>query len=83
MPKYVASQTLSEVTWKATLIGPDIVGAIERLKAQPGRTSSGTTTSRVDDTLLRARLIDELRLWVMPVVFGTASACSRTSTAPP
>jgi riboflavin biosynthesis pyrimidine reductase len=27
-------------------------------------------TGRVDDTLVRARLIDELRLWVMPVVVG-------------
>ena len=28
-------------------------------------------TSRVDDTLLRAGLVDEIRVWVMPVVVGT------------
>jgi riboflavin biosynthesis pyrimidine reductase len=28
-------------------------------------------TGRVDDTLLRARLVDELRLSVMPVVVGS------------
>ena len=28
-------------------------------------------TSRLDDTLMRARLVDELRLWIMPVVVGT------------
>jgi dihydrofolate reductase len=71
MPKYVASRTLSEVTWNATLLGPDIVGAIERLKAQPGMDLIKYGTSRVDDTLLRAGLVDELRLWVMPVVAGT------------
>jgi dihydrofolate reductase len=71
MPKYVASRTLSEVTWNATLLGPDIVGAIERLKAQPGKDLIKYGTSRVDDTLLRARLVDEVRLWVMPVVVGT------------
>ena len=70
MPKYVASRTLSEVTWNATLLGPDIVGAIERLKAQPGKDLIKYGTSRVDDTLLRAGLIDELRVWVMPVVVG-------------
>jgi dihydrofolate reductase len=70
MPKYVASRTLSEVTWNATLLGPDIVGAIERLKAQPGKDLIKYGTSRVDDTLLRAGLVDELRLWVMPVVVG-------------
>jgi dihydrofolate reductase len=71
MPKYVASRTLGEVTWNATLLGPDIVGAIEQLKAQPGKDLIKYGTSRVDDTLLRARLVDELRLWVMPVVVGT------------
>lgn len=70
MPKYVASRTLSEVTWNATLLGPDIVGAIEQLKAQPGKDLIKYGTSRVDDTLLRARLVDELRVWVMPVVVG-------------
>jgi dihydrofolate reductase len=71
MTKYVASRTLDEVTWNATLLGPDIVNAIERLKAQPGKDLIKYGTSRVDDTLLRARLVDELRLWVMPVVVGT------------
>jgi dihydrofolate reductase len=71
MPKYVASKTLSEVTWNATLLGPDLVGAIEQLKAQPGKDLIKYGTSRVDDTLLRAGLIDELRLWVMPAVVGT------------
>jgi dihydrofolate reductase len=71
MPNYVASRTLSEVTWNnATLLGPDIVGAIERLKAQPGKDLIKYGTSRVDDTLLQAGLVDELRVWVMPVVVG-------------
>jgi dihydrofolate reductase len=71
MPKYVASQSLTEVTWNATLLGPDIVGAIEQLKAQPGKGLIKYGTSRLDATLLGAHLIDELRLWIMPVVVGT------------
>ena len=71
MPKHVASQTLKEVTWNATLLGPDIVGAIERLKAEPGKNLIKYGTSRIDDTLLRAGLVDEIRVWVMPVVVGT------------
>jgi dihydrofolate reductase len=59
------------VTWNGTLLGPDIVGAIEQLKAQPGKDLFKMGTARVDDTLIRARLVDELRLWVMPVVVGT------------
>jgi dihydrofolate reductase len=71
MPKYVASRSLAEVTWDATLLGPDIVGAIERLKGQPGNDLIKYGTSRLDTTLLRAHLVDELRLWVMPIVVGT------------
>ncbi len=71
MPKYVASRSLTELTWNATLLGPDIVGAIERLKAQPGKDLIKYGTSRLDATLLRAHLVDELRLWIMPVVVGT------------
>jgi len=71
IPKYVASRTLTEVTWNATLLAPDVVGAIEQLKAQPGKDLFKMGTGRVDDTLLRARLVDELRLWVMPVVVGS------------
>jgi dihydrofolate reductase len=68
MPKYVASRSLTEVTWNATLLGPDIVGAIQELKAQPGKDLIKYGNSRLDATLLRAQLIDELRLWIMPVV---------------
>jgi dihydrofolate reductase len=71
MPKYVASQSLTEVTWNATLLGPDIVGAIEQLKRQPGKDLIKYGTSRLDGTLLGAHLIDELRLWIMPVVVGS------------
>ncbi len=71
MPKYVASRSLTETTWNAALLGSDIVAEIERLKAQPGKDLIKYGTSRVDDTLLRAHLVDELRLWVMPVVVGS------------
>src|ERR671924_403379 len=59
-----------EVTWNASLLGPDIVTAIQDLKAQPGKALIKYGTSRLDATLLRARLVDELRLWIMPVVVG-------------
>lgn len=70
MPKYIASQTLSEAKWNATVVGPDLVDAIEKLKTQPGKDLIKWGTSRLDDTLLRAALIDELQLWFMPVVVG-------------
>jgi dihydrofolate reductase len=71
MPKYVASRSLDDVTWNATLLGPDIVTAIQDLKAQPGKDLIKYGTSRLDATLLRAGLVDELRVWIMPVVVGS------------
>jgi dihydrofolate reductase len=70
MPKYVASRSLTETSWNATLLGPDIVGEVERLKAQPGKDLIKYGTSRLDATLLQAHLVDEIRLWIMPVVAG-------------
>jgi dihydrofolate reductase len=70
MPKYVASRSLTQVGWNATLLGDDIVADIERLKSEPGKDLVKYGTSRIDGTLLRAGLIDELRLWIVPVVAG-------------
>jgi dihydrofolate reductase len=71
MPKYVASRSLDDVTWNATLLGPDIVTAIQDLKAQPGKDLIKYGTSRIDATLMGAGLVDELRAWIMPVVVGS------------
>ena len=68
MPKYVASRSFDNVTWNASLLGPDIVRAIQDLKAQPGKDLIKYGTSCPDGTLLRAGLVDELRVWIMPVV---------------
>jgi dihydrofolate reductase len=70
MPKYVASRSLAEVTWNATLLGPDVARAIRDLKVQPGKDLIKYGTSRLDALLLREHLLDELHLWYMPVVVG-------------
>jgi dihydrofolate reductase len=71
MPKYVASRSLAEVSWNGTLLGSDIVSAIQDLKAQPGKDLIKYGTSRLDATLLGAQLVDEVRVWIMPVVVGS------------
>jgi dihydrofolate reductase len=71
MPKYVASRSLDEVTWNATLLGPDMVAAMQDLKAEPGKDLIKYGTSRLDATLFGAGLVDELRVWIMPVVVGS------------
>jgi dihydrofolate reductase len=70
MPKYVASRTLTATTWNATLLGDDVVADLRRLKSEPGKDLIKYGTSQLDQTLLDARLVDVLQLWVMPVVVG-------------
>jgi dihydrofolate reductase len=71
MPKHVASRTLREPGWNATVLGPDVADAIARLKQQPGKDLVKYGTSRLDDLLLREHLVDELHLWYLPVVVGS------------
>jgi dihydrofolate reductase len=71
MPKYVASRSLAETTWNATLLGPDPSSAIASLKRQPGKDLIKYGTTRFDDTLIQDHLIDEFRFWYMPVVAGS------------
>jgi dihydrofolate reductase len=71
MPKYVASRSLPQTAWNATLLGPDPSTAIAQLKDQPGKDLIKYGTTRFDDTLVRDHLIDEFRFWIMPVVAGS------------
>jgi dihydrofolate reductase len=70
MPKHVASRTLRDPGWNATVLGPDAGAAIAELKQQPGKDLIKYGTSRLDDLLLREHLVDELHLWYVPVVVG-------------
>jgi dihydrofolate reductase len=70
MPKHVATSTLGSLGWNATPLGDDVPGELARLKEQPGRDLIKYGTSRLDAALLRAGLVDEIRLWIMPVVVG-------------
>jgi len=70
IPKYVASTTLTDVGWNATLLGSDVAGQIAELKQQPGNYLLKYGTGPLDRTLLSHGLIDEFRIWLVPVTNG-------------
>ncbi|GAB3964208.1 dihydrofolate reductase family protein [Plantactinospora veratri] len=70
MPKYVASRTLTETTWNATLLQGDVAEEVAKLKEQPGRNILKWGTGELDRTLVRHGLVDEFHFWYFPVVVG-------------
>lgn len=70
IPKYVASATLTSVGWNATLLGPDVAAEVAELKKQPGKFLLKYGTGPLDRVLLANGLIDELRIWIVPVTNG-------------
>lgn len=70
LPKYVASRTLRDATWNATIIEGDVAKAVAELKEQPGRNILKYGTGELDRTLLQHDLVDEFHFWVYPVAVG-------------
>ncbi len=77
LPKYVASRTLAETTWNATLIKGDVAEAVSRLKQQPGQDILIYGSGGLVQTLAQHGLIDEYRLLVYPVVLGSGKRVFR------
>ncbi|MGI8519755.1 MAG: dihydrofolate reductase family protein [Actinomycetota bacterium] len=71
LPKYVASTSLQETKWNATLIKDDVSGKVAKLKEQPGQNILKFGTGQLDRTLMEHDLIDEFHFWVFPVVVGS------------
>lgn len=73
MDKYVVSTTLEEpLPWgPASLLSQNVVEEIARLKQQPGQDILVYGTGRLAHTLLQHGLLDEHRLWVIPIIWDS------------
>jgi dihydrofolate reductase len=72
MPKYVGSTTLTDPEWNNThVIDGDVAAEITRLKQAPGKDIVQYGFGAVSRLLLEHGLLDELRLWVHPLIVGT------------
>jgi dihydrofolate reductase len=71
IPKYVASTTLREVSWNATLLIGDVAARVAELKQQPGQNILKYGTGPLDRTLMEHGLIDEFHFWIFPVALGS------------
>jgi dihydrofolate reductase len=71
MPKFVASRTLHEGEWNATIIDGDLAAEVAKLKAEAGEDLLIYGSGDLVDELTRLELIDEYRLMIHPVLVGS------------
>jgi dihydrofolate reductase len=72
LPKYVASRSHPTLEWEgAVLLDGDAPDAVRELKASPGGTITILGSGVLVRSLLDAGLIDELHLFVHPLVIGS------------
>jgi dihydrofolate reductase len=71
MPKFVASRTLQgSLDWNATVIDGDLADGVSRLKQELDGDLILIGCGELARSLLAAGLIDELRFWLHPAVWG-------------
>jgi dihydrofolate reductase len=70
--KYVASTTLKSPEWQnTTVLEGDVSEAVSRLKQKDGESITLNGSAGLLRSLLKAELVDELRLFLHPVVVGS------------
>ncbi len=71
MPKHVASTTLRDPQWKATVLEGDVPAAVSELKKEDGGPILVAGSCTLVHALLTRGIVDELRLMVFPVTIGS------------
>ena len=70
IPKFVASTTLQNPSWNATVIPGQIAERVRQIKEQPGKDVVKYGTGILDRVLFDRRLIDMLCIVVYPFLLG-------------
>ena len=78
LSKYVFSSTLEHPEWNnTTVIRGDVASAVHDLKQQAGQDIVLYGHGPVGQAVLEANLLDELKLWIHPVVVGSGTLLFR------
>ncbi|MFJ4624349.1 dihydrofolate reductase family protein [Streptomyces sp. NPDC088812] len=70
IPKYVYSRTLERADWNTTIVREVVPEEVTALKNQPGTGDLVLGGADLAATFLRHDLVDEIRLYVHPVLLG-------------
>jgi dihydrofolate reductase len=69
--KYVATRSTMALTWKGSIALHDAAADVARLKQESGPPLVTQGSSELIQTLLANDLIDEIRMFIFPIVLGT------------
>jgi dihydrofolate reductase len=82
-PKVVVSATLKSVEWQnSKLLEGDLAEGLTKLKQQSGKTIFVPGSATLVKSLLRANLLDELRLFVDPILVGKGRRIFESGNGP-
>ena len=70
IPKYVYSRTLRHADWNTTIVRDVVPEEVRALKNRPGNGDLGLGGADLAAVFLRHGLVDEIRLYVHPVLVG-------------
>ena len=82
LPKHVASRTLNELTWNGAELVRDVATEVPLLKRRYSKQIKVYGSGKLVRTLLDEDLVDELHLWIHPVVLGTGERLFSTGITP-
>ncbi|WP_067709992.1 dihydrofolate reductase family protein [Nocardia yamanashiensis] len=71
IPKYVVSRTLEAPAWNSIVVDDAFADRIAELKAEPGRDLLVYGSVDLVGYLIEQALVDELKLFIHPVVLGS------------
>jgi dihydrofolate reductase len=71
IPKHVASRTVTEATWNASILQGDVPESVGALRQRDGASLLVMGSAELVGTLREHALVDEYQLFVHPVVLGS------------
>ncbi|MFA7413609.1 MAG: dihydrofolate reductase family protein [Rhizobium sp.] len=80
--KIVVSRTLTHADWNNTRVVSDPIAELKKLKAQPGKDIFIFGSAELCNSLLKAELVDEIRICLVPVVLGGGNPHFKPAEAP-
>ncbi len=73
IPKIAVSRTMKEPGWNNARVVSDPVSELAKLKKEDGKTIFIFGSAELSDAMLKAGLVDEIRICLVPVILGAGN----------